>query len=173
MPSPLAHTAAGYLLRQGTARRPGMRLTAAFVFLSLLPDLDALPGFILRDLYTWHNNFSHSLAAGLAAAGLAGGAALLLQAPSARFWALATLLSWWAHLTMDFFTVGRGVMLFWPLSAERLASPVPLFYGLRWSADLWSLHHVITAVTEVLFILSLFLLLRHMNRERYGKMAAC
>ena len=119
MPSPLAHTAVGCLLARTVARSgTGVRLTLAFVSLSLLPDLDAVPGYLLGDLFTWHNNFSHSLAAGIAAALLIGLAAALLKSPSPARWALAALLCWWTHLAMDFFTVGRGVMLLWPFSAS-------------------------------------------------------
>ena len=52
---------------------------------------------------------------------------------------------------MDYFTVGRGVLAFWPFTAERFSAPVPLFYGLRWSEGWVSPRHVWTVLTEVPF----------------------
>lgn len=170
MPSPLAHTAAGYLFwRKAPAELGRTRFALVFAALSLLPDLDALPGFLAGDLYHYHNNFSHSISAAAAAALLTGAAARLLRAPAPRAWALFGLLCYGTHVIMDFFTVGRGVMLFWPFSGERFASPVKVFYGLRWSAGLVSSHHVYTVATEMIFIAALFFLLRRPLRSRVVK----
>ena len=99
-------------------------------------------------------------------------AALLARSPSPRTWAIGGLLCCWSHIAMDYFTVGRGVMLFWPLSLARFDSPVKAFYGLRWSAGLWSTHHLYTFVTEILFIASLLFLLRQAAGAACGKMTA-
>jgi membrane-bound metal-dependent hydrolase YbcI (DUF457 family) len=165
MSSPIAHTAVGYLFwRKARGEFPLARHAAAFILLSLIPDFDALPGILSGDLYRYHNNLSHSLFAGAAAAlfiGLAAGAA---RAGKVRTWAGYGLLCYWTHVLMDYLTVGRGVMLFWPLSSERHVSPLTVFYGLHWSEGLWSSHHIYTVLTESLFVGALFLLLRLSGR---------
>ena len=69
---------------------------------------------------------------------------------------------------MDFFTIGRGVMVFWPLSLERFASPVPLFYGLHWSDGYLSERHLITLVTELGFLFLLGIVM-HFWPEKKGR----
>ena len=46
-------------------------------------------------------------------------------------------------------------MLFWPLSSHRFSSPLLLFYGVRWSDGLFSIHHLSTVLNELLFALVL------------------
>jgi hypothetical protein len=67
---------------------------------------------------------------------------------------------------MDFFTVSRGVMLFWPLTDQRFVSPVKLFTGLHWSQGVWSVHHLYTIFSEGIFVLSVFLLVAALLRRR-------
>ena len=71
-------------------------------------------------------------------------------------------------LFMDYFTIGRGVMLAWPLSSERFAPPFHLFYGLRWSHGLISELHWITLLSELFFVGVLFFGLRYYERRRAG-----
>ncbi|NIV75262.1 MAG: hypothetical protein GWN37_10615, partial [Gammaproteobacteria bacterium] len=52
-------------------------------------------------------------------------------APAAPRAFLLTLVCYELHVLLDYLTVGRGVMLLWPLSAERFAPPIYLFYGLH------------------------------------------
>jgi inner membrane protein len=157
MPSPIAHVAAGYTIARITGRaRPRATagvsdrvLVGAAVGLSLLPDLDAIPGILAGNFGRYHNNLSHSLFVGLAVAVIVGG----IAAASGRFrfgsgFALA-LVCFELHVVMDYFTVGRGVMAFWPFTAERFSAPIPLFYGLRWSDGWFSQRHLWTLLTEV------------------------
>lgn len=170
MPSPLAHTAMGYVIyrlsRQGQrpsggtgqARRqeshlgPFPLLLVGAILFSLLPDFDVIPGLLLGDMRGFHNQATHSLIVGLAAAFLAGGLARLAGWGSFWSWFGATLLAYESHVVMDFFTFEtRGVMLLWPLSAERFEAPVKLFYGVRWSDGWLSLRHLFTLATELGF----------------------
>ena len=50
---------------------------------------------------------------------------------------------------MDWMTYGKGVMALWPLTERRFSFPITLFYGLRWSEGIWSLHHLLTVLTEL------------------------
>jgi membrane-bound metal-dependent hydrolase YbcI (DUF457 family) len=137
--------------------------------LSLAPDADALIGFAFGDLRSYHNTISHSLIVGvgfsLMVGLLATGANLFItKNRGLKFhrWFLIALLCYESHVIMDFFTIGRGVMLFWPLSANRFTSPVRVFYGLRWSDGWLSVDHVWTVVSElglagfIYFLVALF-----------------
>ena len=68
------------------------------------------------------------------------------------------------HLIMDSLTGGDGVMLFWPFSDARIGSPVRLFFGLQWSSGLWSRDHLLTLVSEGLFVFLVVLGTRRLHR---------
>ena len=128
---------------------------------SLLPDLDAVAGLLLGDMYNIHNQGSHSLFSGLLASILIAAAVNWF---GHRFWGLdvpkgklfwLSLTAYALHVLMDTLTPGRGVMLFWPFSTVRFQSPVPLLYGVRWEEGWLSLKHLWTIVSELGLILLL------------------
>jgi membrane-bound metal-dependent hydrolase YbcI (DUF457 family) len=83
------------------------------------------------------------------------------------FWFAIFALGYSLHILMDFLTFGeRGIMLFWPLSLERFESPVKLFYGVRWSADLLSPVHLNTLVNEFVFVFLVGVILLIIERKR-------
>jgi inner membrane protein len=141
-------------------------LLAYTLGVSLLPDLDFVAGILFRDPASFHNNGTHSLVVGLAFS-LVMGAILAWKLPLGFVRGfLITLASYGMHVIMDFFTYGgRGVMLFWPLSASRFQSPVLLFYGVRWSDGLFSFQHLITLVTELVFVIAVLLLPKFFPRK--------
>lgn len=164
MPSPLAHLSVGYLIYRGKGQEAvektrGRMFTALevlfLIFFSQLPDLDSVVGFFSDDFGAYHNQFSHSLLTGLPVAVMIGVCARILRLKRAMLWFWVALLSYELHILMDFFTVGRGVRLFWPFLAQRFQSPVKLFYGLHWSEGFCSVHHIWTVLTEALFVLVL------------------
>jgi inner membrane protein len=182
MPSPLAHSAVGYVVYRtqrrwltGDENRGKGWLAGSLVLalgFSLAPDADSLVGFAFGDLGRYHNTISHSLIAGVAVALVAGVVAAVVamiaaQETRSRFgrWFLVALLCYEAHVIMDFFTVGRGVMLFWPFSVERFISPVKLFYGLHWSDGWLSARHLWTFISEFGFITVLFVLVHLYSRK--------
>jgi membrane-bound metal-dependent hydrolase YbcI (DUF457 family) len=181
MPSPLAHLSAGYAVfkmmepgspydGQPLLTRQWLALGAA-MFFSILPDFDSLAGFATGDLGKYHNNLTHSFAV---AAGVALSVALLARAFRARrpgFWTAFGILCYLAHLAMDYFTWGRGLMLFWPLTSRRFGPPVYLFYGLHWSEGLFSRRHVWTVLTESGFVVAAIVgahLVARRRRQRLG-----
>jgi inner membrane protein len=163
MPSPIAHVAVGYLIKEAYQRsqqtQPNRsmfrRFAILFVFvtLSLLPDLDAVLGILFGNFGRYHNNASHSLIVGLFVALIIGSVAWWRKRFGFVMWFSFALLCYEMHVIMDFFTVGRGVMLFWPLTSERFISPVLLFYGLHWSDGWISIKHVWTLVSELGFMI--------------------
>lgn len=160
MPSPIAHIAVGYaiyeiykpILPEQVSKRVGLvsQLLVVTVILSLLPDLDAVPGLVLGDFNRFHNNLTHSLGCGLVVAIGVGGVAHFLNAGFLR-WFVLTLVCYDLHVFMDFFTYGRGVMLLWPISPERYQAPIEIFHGLRRDYGLVTIHHVWTFVNEASF----------------------
>ena len=175
MPSPIAHTTMGYVIHRIywgrgpklNLRRlgplPGLLLVAAGF--SLLPDLDSVAGILWQDFGRYHNNGSHSLLVGLAVALAIGGLMWWRKRSGFVYWFGLVLLCYQFHIILDFCTVGRGVMLFWPLSAARFESPVKLFYGLHWSDGLVSINHVWTLLNEVAFAILAMLATHFLERR--------
>jgi len=161
------HTTMGYMVYrvfQPEPSRANLRklgqvpiLLIFSILVSMLPDVDSVFGILAGDFGRFHNNATHSLIVGLLVALSMGGVAGLISTYSFRMIFLVTLFGYAAHILLDFFTIGRGVMALWPLSQERFVSPLPVFYGLHWSDGLFSTRHVWTFLTEsataALFIL--------------------
>ncbi len=172
MPSPLAHSAVSYLIyrAQGQSARPRTRaawwILGAALFFSFLPDLDTVPGVLFADFGKYHNNLTHSLFT-LAAVALLGGGALpatVFGAYSRRVGFVA--LCYGSHLLLDYFTVGRGLMLFWPLTDARYQAPIKLFTGVHWAHAWRHPGHLWTLANELLFIGALALGWRLWRRWR-------
>lgn len=169
MPSPIAHAAVGAALAGSFRRGPlaghlfAARIPVALVLsvgFSLLPDVDAAVGILLGNLGKFHNNLAGSPVFATLVAAVSAGIAWLVRKELGRPVFQLSFVCYQLHVLMDFFTVGRGVMLAWPLSTERFAPPFPLFFGLRWSHGLFSESHWITLGSELAFAVLLFLGLR-------------
>lgn len=170
MPSPIAHTAVGYVLykiyyadsAQPVYRRlpkNGLALISV-IALSLLPDLDVIPALFFGNISYFHNNFTHSLGCGIMVAVIIGVLVQVTQGGGFKYWFIFALLSYELHVIMDYFTIGRGVMLLWPISDERYEPAIKLFYGLRRSNGLLTLDHLWTIGNEIFFVTLLLLLNR-------------
>ena len=150
-------------LRDAVTARPVFLYSAALAAL-WAPDVD----FGLRlvsDASAWqHGGATHSLAAGLVI-GLAMAAACRMH--YGRALPLMPVLGVgiacaWAHAAMDMATVGDGVMLLWPFSTEQFAT-MPLFFGARHSQPTaWRLH-LVTLVTELLFVIPVWWAARRLS----------
>jgi hypothetical protein len=165
MPSPFAHSAAGYLIyryiyqKHLDSRVHILRIPLALMIIigfSLLPDLDVFPGIFTGDLGRFHNNVTHSLIVGLLVSAILSALVARIFRSSMKTWFSAFLFSYELHIIMDFFTGERGVMLGWPLTSARFTSPVKLFIGVKWGNGLISITHLVTILTEgLLFLLVL------------------
>jgi len=177
LPSPLAHTTAGYAVYRLLRRRRSdgepqvwrlpLILLVTLVF-SILPDFDTVAGILAGDIGRYHNQGTHSLVVGLLVALFF--AVLLARGRMHAFkaWFPPLLLSYELHVLMDVVTLGeRGVMLLWPLSSARFDVPFTLFYGVRWSEGIFAWQHLVTLATEAVFALlvigGLYLLERRQN----------
>jgi inner membrane protein len=176
MPSPLAHLTMGYILyrvyrpylpQQGAEQfGPLPRLLLVTMGFSMLPDLDSVVGILTSDFGRFHNNLTHSLIIGLGVALGVGCLALWKRQSQFGHWFLIALLCYELHIIMDFFTIGRGVMAFWPLSSDRFLSPAAIFYGLHWSEGIYSIRHLWTLFTELAFALPLALTSRFITARK-------
>lgn len=175
MPSPIAHLSAGYAIysyyKKRLPRDPRhvwkIPLQLGLIAgLSMLPDLDVIPAILYRDMRAFHNNISHSLFVGIPVALLIAGIFHRQYRASFWLWFVICLLSYDIHILMDALTAERGVMMFWPLTDARFASPVRIFYGLQWGLGLFSIWHLWTLFTETVFSLIVIFAVNYFGRRR-------
>ena len=175
MPSPIAHFGAGYAIyrlykhKLPEDRNRIWKLPLQLVLvagLSMLPDLDVIPAVLFRDMEAYHNNFSHSLLFGIPVAFLAAGFFKWMYRSNFWMWLGICLVSYDVHVLMDALTAERGVMMFWPLSQERFASPIKLFYGLQWGLGWFSIWHLWTIFTESVFVALVLFAVSNFKKRR-------
>lgn len=134
---------------------------------SLLPDFDSVAGVLVGNFGRFHNNITHSLVVGVLVALTFAIITRTIVKSGFWIWFGIFTLGYSLHILTDFLTFGeRGIMLFWPLSHERFVSPVKLFYGVRWSADLLSPVHLNTLLNEFAFAFLVGVILLIMGRKR-------
>jgi membrane-bound metal-dependent hydrolase YbcI (DUF457 family) len=175
MPSPIAHLAVGYAIyRYSKGKLPQDQSyfwkfplqMIVVIGLSMLPDLDVIPAMIFRDMMAYHNNFSHSLLFAIPVAFLVAGIFHRVYQSNYWLWFLICLVSYDLHVIMDALTAERGVMLFWPLTQNRFASSIKVFYGLRWGLGWFSIWHLWTIFTELLFAVVVIGAVNYFDRRR-------
>lgn len=175
MPSPIAHLGAGYAIyhyyrhRLPQDRRRFWKSPLQLVMvtgLSILPDLDVIPAVIFEDMKAYHNNFSHSLLLGIPVAFLIAGVFRRIYRSNFWLWFLICCVSYDLHVIMDALTAGRGVMMFWPFSQNRIVSPIRIFYGLQWGLGWFSIWHLWTIFTESVFMLVLMFVLNYFDKRK-------
>jgi len=181
MAAPLGHATVGACIFAGMRKallgpRAGQKLAnvllfGAAIFLSLLPDADSAFGILFGDFGKYHNNLSHSLFVGLAVAVVAGAIVSWLTKARYRLGFLFALLCYELHVLVDYFTFGRGVMLFWPITSARFQAPFKIFYGLHWSYGVWHPAHLLTLANELSFAALLVLVYELFRRIRARKTA--
>lgn len=176
MPSPIAHLSVGYAIyRHYKERFPEQKIQVwklplqmiIVAGLSLLPDLDVIPAIIFRDMQRFHNNFSHSFLFAIPMAFLVAGIFYRVYRSNFWLWFVICLISYDLHILMDALTAERGVMMFWPLTDIRIASPVKFFYGLQWGLGWFSLWHLWTIFTEALFGLVVIIAMNYFKKRRH------
>ncbi|MGQ9661778.1 MAG: metal-dependent hydrolase [Kiritimatiellia bacterium] len=160
MPSPVVHLTVGWyvyrwLFRRISSTTPtfSRNLSALAVLgFSLLPDADFAVGIAADNVDAYHNGMTHSVLFVLGAACLAAAVVWTMKKAQARQWFSLAFVCGLLHLGLDFFTVGRGLMLAWPFSQRRFQSPLKLFYGLHWSDGFLSWRHLLTLLNEMALI---------------------
>ena len=175
MPSPIAHLGVGYAVyRHYKEKLPqDKRNFWKFPFqlilvtgLSMLPDLDVIPAIIFRDMRAYHNNISHSLFVGIPVALVVAGILQRFYRSNFWLWFFICLISYDLHVIMDALTAERGVLMLWPLSQARIASPIKIFYGLQWGLGWFSPWHLWTIFTETMFSVIVITAMNYFNKRR-------
>jgi membrane-bound metal-dependent hydrolase YbcI (DUF457 family) len=175
MPSPIAHLGVGYAIyrhykeKLPQDRRSFWKLPLQLILvtgLSMLPDLDVIPAVIFRDMRAYHNNISHSLFVGIPVALLIAGIFQRIYRSNFWLWFVICLISYDLHVIMDALTADRGVMMFYPLTEARYASPMKLFYGLQWGLGWFSPWHLWTIFTESVFVGIVLVAMNYFDRQR-------
>lgn len=132
MPSPVAHSLAGFLYRltvrqDETDRWPPLW---AYIAMANLPDIDIVFGLLQNTPFQYHHK---SIANSL---GLTLGFTLLAWCCAYTFpkglrwrhgWLLAALYG--SHVLLDFFGVGRAVPILWPLHTQTYVNPLGFMPG--------------------------------------------
>ena len=117
MPSPIAHLAAGYVVYRAVRPRPTgeakaesrlttLPLLVAVLGLSMLPDIDVIPGVLTGDLGRFHNQATNSIVFILGVSLVIGMIGLVSGWYHFRTGFLLTLLCTGLHVTMDWTTMG-------------------------------------------------------------------
>jgi membrane-bound metal-dependent hydrolase YbcI (DUF457 family) len=175
MPSPIAHLSVGYAIyRHYQNKLPEQRIAIwklplqmiVVAGLSLLPDLDLIPAILFRDMRGFHNNFSHSFLFAIPVSFVVAGIFQRVYRSNFWLWFVVCLISYDLHVFMDALTAERGVMLFWPLTDTRFASPIKIFYGLQWGLGWFSIWHLWTIFTEALFGLVVILGMHYFDKRK-------
>jgi membrane-bound metal-dependent hydrolase YbcI (DUF457 family) len=175
MPSPIAHLGVGYAIyRYYKKRLPEARVQIwklplqliVLAGLSLLPDLDVIPAILFKDMHRFHNNFSHSVFIAIPVSFLVAGIFHRTYRSNFWLWFLICMISYDLHIIMDALTAERGVMMFWPLTDARFASPIKIFYGLQWGLGWFSPWHLWTIFTETLFVIIVIGAVNYFEKRR-------
>jgi hypothetical protein len=174
MPSPIAHLAAGYAIyrlsknklpqRVGSVSKIPIALMLIAV-LSILPDLDFLVGLLFGDIESFHNNLSHSLLIGLPVALVASCIMYLWYRSHFWVWFAVSLIAYDLHAILDLFSGERGVMLLWPVIQDRFVSPIRLFYGVQWGLGFFTPWHLVTILSETLFLIFVLFLIDRLEKR--------
>jgi hypothetical protein len=143
MPSPVGHTLAGCAVALAVMPPQMLQAWEAWALCLIcanLADVDFIPGILTGNPRTFHRGPSHSLVAGIVAAGL-GASLLTWSAVPWVTWAGLIFLAYASHVGLDYFTPGRGVLLSWPLSRRRYQAARPWFLSVspvKTYHDVWT-----------------------------------
>jgi len=157
MPSPLAHTAMGYLFlsrdqKRDLLARLDWKPFAVLALFANLPDFDLVLGLLTGNLGRFHHGkwVAHSFGAAVLAAAAVWIVLRLMGRSSAGRWSLACLLLYASHIALDFFSQDTGApfgqMIFWPLSHQHFLSPVSVFSEIQRGAGVFFAAHNLRAI---------------------------
>jgi inner membrane protein len=132
MPSPIGHClmACSLYSDRSPVRRRSWWTLLAFVFFANAPDLDFIPGLFLGHPQMFHRTLTHSLAFAVGTALLSSLVFAWKGRVEAGRMGRLVFFALLSHLALDYFCSpgkGSGLMLLWPLTAERFAAPSSVF----------------------------------------------
>jgi len=185
MCSPVGHGLAGIALSWRRSRvlhfNPAVWLPS-LLGLSVLPDLDFLPGLLVGHPNVYHHGWTHSIVFCAAAAALITAVLSLAGKPGAVKTGAVCLLVLLSHLALDCVSMDRlpprGLQVLWPFSDRYVISPVALFLDVNKGLDngtfllrLATFHNVKTVLVETALLGPLAAWAWFGNRGRKGAVA--
>jgi len=186
MCTPVGHGLAGIALSWRGSRRLDFRPAVwmpALCVLSVLPDLDFLPGILIGRPNVFHHGWTHSIVFCLAAAALIAAGLSAAGKPRPAATAGLCLLVLLSHLALDCLSKDRlpprGLQLFWPFSERYVMSPIAVFLDVNKGVDngtfllrLATFHNVKTMLLETVLLGPLAAWAWFGNRRRKREAAA-
>jgi inner membrane protein len=164
MPTPIGHMLSGALVYQlfRKEKSEALKVFLSCAFLTILPDVDFLFGFIQGNPNKYHHHFTHSIAFVLVSAVVM---LLFFRKSKTGLLTITALFvcSGLLHLGLDMLAVDntapRGVPLFWPISNHYFISPVIVFSDVSRASQssvffqsLFNMHNVRTVMVELILL---------------------
>lgn len=139
MPSPIAHSIAGYVVYRATSDKgithQTWRTVLFYIICANFPDIDFLPGFLIGEPNRFHHGISHSI-----------GFSVLFGLPVALFlcWKknegflrsfFIFFSLYFSHILLDYLaddtSTPYGEPLWWPISSKYYISPFSVFTDIQ------------------------------------------
>ena len=162
MPSPLAHSAFGYLISRFLPLKnfnlyPTKKWEIKYfypIFIAAAADFDFIPQLMTGNDY--HRGLTHSLIFTL-------GVSLIMGVISCSRWKSSfkagfglTFVLYGSHLVLDFVSAGRGIKFFAPFTEQFFHSPFVLFPGVHYSRGFFHYTHLFPIGYELIVCTLLF-----------------
>jgi inner membrane protein len=168
MSSPIGHSLLGasfyYLINNGLGIKKKWNQLAIYIFASIAPDLDLIPGIFIGAANKYHHGATHSLGAAFLFGVIM--AAVFKWKKLTRFHTafLIFFALYSAHIFIDIAAVDLrpplGVELFWPFSSKYFIAPFRIFPPVHKSSvmDLISFDNFVTGAIELAIFLPILFL---------------
>jgi inner membrane protein len=184
MPSPLAHSLAGYLVAESTqahlARKRWVSL-GYYILIANLADIDYVPGLFSGQPNAYHHYASHSITAALIFGLAISGALGKRHREFLRFFVVVTF-AYGSHVALDYVTMDTsrpyGMQMLWPFSDNFYLSPWLVFQDIKKAStsgafveSLFVWHNLRSVLWEAAIFLPALVGLHLWKRIHRGKVA--
>ena len=166
MPSPIAHSATGYVIFKifkleqkrilGKVSPVFEAITA--IIISNVADLDFAFGFLSGENH--HRGFTHSVSFALIfSIAIAFFSSKISRASLYKVFIFSSII-YGSHLLLDFFTTGGdGMLLLWPFSDNYYKSSFPIFPPVHHNLGLFAPIHIIFISFELTYVIAIYYVL--------------
>lgn len=173
MPSPIAHSATGYIIsrflstkyQQGRSFKNPILSLVFVVLVANAADIDFIFESITGENY--HRGFTHSLVFCIVFSIFVAAIDFICRRKiiPQLFW--LTLILYSSHLLLDFFTSGgKGMLLFWPFSPDFYKSSWSLFPPVHHELSLFAPVHLIFISFELAYSFVIYSMLHFWQKNK-------
>ena len=175
MPTPIAHSLVGFIISSvspyGRVFENNLLNFFLIIFVSVLPDLDLLPGMISGVMFKYHHGITHSFFAALVISFLLSFIIYIFQKKNILSHTFLFTIIYSLHIIFDLFGYddgrlnGIGMPIFFPFNSDRYISTVIIFNGDLFKDGNVTLHSLLRytnlnlIITEILSALLVGILL--------------